>query len=269
MKRRLTRGMTLVELMMVVAIIGSLASIALPSFTEFVRKARRTEQTVVLAHIEQSVKFRLSEETLPWGAYAASWNPTVVPSRFDGAMPGWREFAIDVEGSVRFSYRFDAIAADRPTFTATVREDIGGRMVYRARSWQLCSDWTLLSDVLDGVPAFPPVEPCAPFESSAASAPTAGSSSSGSGGGGSPGSGSASGGSSTGGSSSSSGSPSSGTSSSGSSSSGASGSGSSGGGTNGSSGNGNSGGNGTHGNNGNHGNGNNGNGNNSGGRRGR
>jgi type IV pilus assembly protein PilE len=43
------KGFTLVEIMVTVAIIGILASIALPNYQNYVRKARATEATSVLA----------------------------------------------------------------------------------------------------------------------------------------------------------------------------------------------------------------------------
>jgi type IV pilus assembly protein PilE len=55
-KRKVQRGFTLIELMIVVAVIGILASVAYPSYVEQIRKGNRTEGKAALMRTSQTLE---------------------------------------------------------------------------------------------------------------------------------------------------------------------------------------------------------------------
>ena len=74
MKKERKSGFTLVEIMIVVAIIGLLAAIAVPSFLRFNARARQAEAKMGLKGFFTAAKATFSE-TMKWKCGACGWEP--------------------------------------------------------------------------------------------------------------------------------------------------------------------------------------------------
>jgi type IV pilus assembly protein PilA len=119
MFRKAVRGFTLIELMIVVAIIGILASIAIPNFLRYQLRSKSSEAAVNLGAIKTS-------EIAYYGSHdsfvEAGRNPAVTPDDqrhpFNPALDdGWKDLGWQPEGAVYFVYQIASSASD--TFAAS------------------------------------------------------------------------------------------------------------------------------------------------------
>jgi prepilin-type N-terminal cleavage/methylation domain-containing protein len=114
LSRHKNRGFTLIELMIVVAIIGVLAAVALTAYGMYVRRSYNSEATSMLADIR--VKQEAYRATFHQYAnlIADDWQPTrgsLTPESVswpDPAPVSWRQLGIKTVGSLFFVYTGNA-----------------------------------------------------------------------------------------------------------------------------------------------------------------
>jgi prepilin-type N-terminal cleavage/methylation domain-containing protein len=120
---RSQRGFTLIEIMISVAIVGLLASIAVPAFQKYTLRAKVVERRSVMMNIKRAVQdyYVRTGVTVPGGGKLDSgWNPPLPPitskrqmltnmaawNTYFSAAGGGSSVPLEIEGSVYYSYRF-------------------------------------------------------------------------------------------------------------------------------------------------------------------
>lgn len=108
------RGFTLIELMIAVAVVGIIAAIAYPSYTEYVARGRRAQMTAELLAAQQWME-RFYTENLRYdktGAGTATTDSTQFPARFSTSPRAG-------EGNAAYTIALTAVTSQSYTITAT------------------------------------------------------------------------------------------------------------------------------------------------------
>jgi len=123
-KLRQPRGFTLVELMIVVGIIGILASIAIPGYQRLTARGHRSEMQAALSKFRLYFKnmydgqgtFSTQQTVAAGGSSAVNPNPALAaigqPSEWDSHRTGWTDIPFGLEGGVKMRYWYVLGSAD-------------------------------------------------------------------------------------------------------------------------------------------------------------
>jgi prepilin-type N-terminal cleavage/methylation domain-containing protein len=127
--RRQHRGFTLVELMIVVAVIAMIASLAIPNYLRFTARSARSEMQETVSKLKLYLKNVYDNQgtvattsTLLFDDPISAFNPTAPvaigqPAGWDVHAKGWTDFPFPPEGAIKMRYQYTITNVDEVVIT--------------------------------------------------------------------------------------------------------------------------------------------------------
>jgi len=132
-------GFTLIELMIVVAVVGILAAIALPAYQESVAKSKRADAQGALHSLAGSMERFFTENN----TYCGSDNGGAVGTCVNGDIPAFFSSQVPVDGGTAYyNLTISAVTAGSYTLTATRTGSMAG---------DKCGDFTLTNTSVQAI----------------------------------------------------------------------------------------------------------------------
>jgi type IV pilus assembly protein PilA len=133
--KKVQQGFTLIELMIVVAIIGILASIAIPAYQDYLAKAQGSEGFALLDGYKVAIGAAVGENGLATGCASGTLSSAVSSGKYVGST------AIQVSGNA---------CQVKVTYNASANSKIANKKA-QLNFDSITGQWSCITDLADGI----------------------------------------------------------------------------------------------------------------------